>query len=131
MKYITASQAAEKWCISQRRVQILFDENMIIYKLSYIDDMYYIGKTKQSLIKRLEQHCSDDNDTNNGKHIQEYKYLTLDILYKANDEVELDRAEKEIIRKHISLIAEENEYDNITISNEIINNTLLNEILYR
>ena len=109
----------------------LFDENMIIYKLSYIDDMYYIGKTKQSLIKRLEQHCSDDNDTNNGKHIQEYKYLTLDILYKANDEVELDRAEKEIIRKHISLIAEENEYDNITISNEIINNTLLNEILYR
>ncbi len=109
----------------------LFDENMIIYKLSYIDDMYYIGKTKQSLIKRLEQHCSDDNDTNNGKHIQEYKYLTLDILYKANDEVELDRAEKEIIRKHISLIAEENECDNITISNEIINNTLLNEILYR
>ena len=35
MKYITASQAAEKWCISQRRVQILCLEGRIegVFKL--------------------------------------------------------------------------------------------------
>ena len=35
MGYITASQAAEKWNISQRRVQILFSQNRIegIFKL--------------------------------------------------------------------------------------------------
>lgn len=35
MKYITASQAAEKWCISQRRVQILCSEGRIkgVFKL--------------------------------------------------------------------------------------------------
>ncbi len=35
MKYITASQTAEKWCISQRRVQILCSEGRIkgVFKL--------------------------------------------------------------------------------------------------
>ena len=35
MKYITASQAAEKWNISQRRVQILCSQNRIkgVFKL--------------------------------------------------------------------------------------------------
>ena len=35
MKYITASQVAEKWCISQRRVQILCSEGRIkgVFKL--------------------------------------------------------------------------------------------------
>lgn len=35
MNYMTASQAAEKWCISQRRVQILCSQNRIkgVFKL--------------------------------------------------------------------------------------------------
>ena len=35
MDYMTASQAAEKWCISQRRVQILCSQNRIkgVFKL--------------------------------------------------------------------------------------------------
>lgn len=35
MNYMIASQAAEKWCISQRRVQILCSQNRIkdVFKL--------------------------------------------------------------------------------------------------
>lgn len=109
----------------------IFDENMIIYKLSYIDDKFYIGKTKKKLIERLIQHCSEDNITNNGKHIKEHKYFIIDVLYKAEDEDELNRVEKNIIRKYIDDIAVNNNTNSSKISNEIINSIMLNEVLYR
>ena len=62
MKYITASEAARKWNISQRRVQILCSENRIdgIFKLG---DNWAIPETaKKPIDKRHKAKNEDDKN---------------------------------------------------------------------
>ena len=57
MKYITSSEAANKWNISQRRVQILCSENRIdgIFKLG---DNWAIPETAK---KPIDKRCKAKN----------------------------------------------------------------------
>ena len=61
MKYITASQAAEKWNISQRRVQILCSEGRIdgVFKLG---ENWAIPEDSQKPTdgRTKKEHCNDE-----------------------------------------------------------------------
>lgn len=62
MRFMTASQAAKKWNISQRRVQILCSENRIdgIFKLG---DNWAIPETAEKPIDKRRRH-SEKGDKN-------------------------------------------------------------------
>lgn len=73
----------------------------IIYRLIFPNEKYYIGKTTQTLRKRLHVHCSRALRINNSayntikyQNIREYSTFKVEILYQGNN---LDEKEVEFI----------------------------------
>ncbi len=61
MKYMTASQAAEKWNVSQRRVQIMCQQNRIKGAFKLGENWAIPANTKKPADKRRK--TSDSNET--------------------------------------------------------------------
>lgn len=61
MKYMTASQAAEKWNISQRRVQIMCQQNRIKGAFKLGENWAIPATTEKPADKRRK--TSDSNET--------------------------------------------------------------------
>ena len=76
-----------------------------VYKMSEnIDNMYYIGKTKAPLIKRMNYHRHTKGETQLYCDIHfadvGFRNVTVDIIDVANNDEELDTKEKEHIKTH-------------------------------
>jgi predicted GIY-YIG superfamily endonuclease len=108
------------------------DEKMVVYKLTFIDDTFYIGKTTNSIVERLHHHCTDFNTSLVSEKIQNYLAFKVDILHKCNTENDLTNYEKKYIHEVLEKCSQQNEKWNIyNVPKEIIHKELLNEVLYR
>ena len=97
---------------------IISDEDLnkvnVIYKLTFPNNKYYIGKTIQHLKSRLQAHCSRAFKSNNtyntpkSQYIREFKTFTVEILYEGE---ELNNKEIEFI----NLFESYNSWCNLTL----------------
>jgi predicted GIY-YIG superfamily endonuclease len=108
----------------------IFGEQNVVYKMSYSDGKFYIGKTKD-LGERLKQHCLIQTETRNSSHLHLMKWTEVEVLGQASTMEELAQMEKQCIHTELMKLSRMTNIPLAELPSDMVHQTMLNEILYR
>lgn len=77
------------------------NKEMVVYAMKFKDGACYIGKTKRSLLTRMNEHCTKELKSKNKKrikHLMKYKDFDVTVLSTAKTERALFKKESLLIR---------------------------------